>query len=383
MKSHGGHTELEQRSAEECRAVADAHTQTLKDFWKRFAVSGLFVIAVVIIIFASLAWFASNSGVNGTTSTISAKAARFGIEGYSGSESADVGYYERSSTSSTEKPTSLQVNDSMKVSATFNLNNYDGGSLRPGSSGELQITVTPVAKNLGDVKISMERIVEMRSDAKAAAEAANNSGNDTSTTSSTSIYAGKTIPTENELEALFRGHIVFFRSFTGGYYSDPVLGDSLTINASDFCPKDSDGKATSSETTQPVTVTLYWAWPSQFSSFVLTGQINYNPNLFAKPDSTTDQTAEDYTGYSSLLAAINDSNSKAANTSIAQYYRAENWSSNWTTDGSSSIPNVSSGMSASDLQTCAAYYNYADEALGSCAAFLQVRFTAEEVSQTS
>ncbi len=386
MKSHRGHTELEQRSAEECRAVADAHAQTLKDFWKRFAVSGLFVIAVVIVIFASLAWFASNSGVSGTTSTISAKAARFGIEGYSGSETADVGYYERSSTSGTEKPTNLQSNDSMKVSATFNLNNYDGGSLRPGSSGELQITVTPVAKNLGDVKISLERIVEMRSDAKAAAEAANNSGNDTSTTSSTSIYAGKTIPTENELEALFRGHIVFFRSFTGGYYSDPVLDDSLTIQASQFA---GDG---STETTNPVTVTLYWVWPSQFSSFVLTGQINYNPNLFASATAA---------GYSDLLAAINNSKSAAvesgsntanatteSNTSetaadtatgSAQYYRAEDWS----TTKVSELPNVVSDMTAANLQTCAAYYNYADEALGSCAAFLQVRFTAEEASQTS
>ncbi len=369
MKSHVGHTDLEQRSAEECRAVADAHAQTLKDFWKRFAVSGLFVIAVVIIIFASLAWFASNNGVDASTATISAKAARFSIDGYSGDKTAGVGYYEKSD--STEKPTSLQSNDSMKVSATFNLNNYDSGSLRPGSSGELQITVTPVAKNLDNIKISLERIVEMRSSETLEAYRSDR----------------KSIPSQDDLEALFRGHIVFFRSFTNGYYSDPILDDSLTIQASRFA---GDG---SKETTNPVAITLYWVWPSQFSSFVLTGQINYNPNLFATTEAT---------GYNDLLNAINSSRSSAAipeneanvaeaanansgttsteSATGAQYYRAEDWSA---CGASSKVPKVESGMSASDLQTCAAYYNYADEALGSCAAYLQVRFTAEEVSQTS
>ncbi len=368
MSKQSEHIKLENRTAEEYRQVADAHAQELKGFWKRFAVSGLFVIAVVVIILASLAWFASNRSVDASTSAISAKAGRFSIEGVANGENAQVGYYERSSTDSSAKPKDLQTNDSMKVSTTFNLNNYDGGSLRPGSSGELQITVTPVAKNVGDINITLERIVEMRSsvtDTGSTSEADSSTDADAASTSGTTDD-GKVIPTQTQLEDLFRGHIVFFRAKDSGYYSNPVLDDKLTIQSSEFCKKDENGSPESTETTEPVTITLHWVWPSQFSSFVLTGQINYNPNLF---ESTTS------TGYRGLLSAINDSRNAASGTA-AQYYLDEDWG----TSGVSALPAVESGMAAANLQTCSASYNYADEALGTCAAFLQVRFTAEEAS---
>ena len=59
MKATGQHTNHEQlhasqNAAEGYRAVADEHAQTLKDFWKRFMVSGLFVVAALVIIFACL-----------------------------------------------------------------------------------------------------------------------------------------------------------------------------------------------------------------------------------------------------------------------------------------------------------------------------------------
>ena len=359
MTKRSEHTKFQERTAEECRAVADAHAQELKGFWKRFAVSGLFVIAVVVIIFASLAWFASNRGVDASTSTISAKAGRFSIEGVAGEESAQVGYYERFSTDTSAKPKGLQSNDSMKVSTTFNLNNYDGGSLRPGSSGKLQITITPVATNVGNITITLERIVEMRTvyKDKSGTTAESSSVSGESAASSSTTDDGKTIPSQADLEDLFRGHIVFFKEKSNGYYSDPILDDTLTVKADQFC------KSGSSETTQPVTITLYWVWPSQFSSFVLTGQINYNPNLFETTLST---------GYGNILSAINASKSGTSKT--AQYYRA----ADWNTTGIVDLPSVESGMSAANLQTCADYYNYADEVLGSCAAFLQVRFTAVE-----
>ncbi len=337
MKSQQKHTNLEQRTAQECRAVADAHAQTLKDFWKRFAVSGLFVIAALIIIFVSLAWFASNNGVNATTSTISAAQGRYALLGAAGSD-AQVGYYERSSTSAAEKPSTLESNDSLSVTQSINLNNYDGSSLRPGSSGQLQVVVTPLAKDVHDITITIERNVELRSESS----------------SSSDSSAAATSLTKDELANLFRGHIVFFRSYENGYYSNPVLDDELTVKSSDFYG------VNSTATTEPVTITLYWVWPSQFSSFVLTGQINYNPNLFASVDSA---------GYDDMLAAINANK--------AWYYRDEDWG----VAGVASLPDAASGMPSANLQKCSDAYNYADEALGSCAAFLQVRFAAEEASQ--
>ena len=323
------HSETDPMTAEEYRQIAGAHSQTLKDFWKRFAVSGLFVIAVIIIIFASLAWFASNNRVNGIASTISANAGRFSVQGATDS-GAQVGYYERSG--SAQRPTTFTMNDAMNVSATFNLNNYNGGSLRPGSSGQLQITVTPNAKDVKDISITLERLVEARSGASS-----------------------------DGLADLFRGHIVFFLAKDdNGYYSDPILSDELTIQSSEFREEGA------SDTTKTVTRTLYWVWPSQFSSFVLTGSINYNKNLFSSTEAS---------GYSVLLEKINES--KDAKAGTAQYYR----SSDGSTAGIGSLPDVSSGMSSANLQMCGEAYDHADEVLGTNAAYLQLRLTAQEVTQ--
>lgn len=314
MKLQLGHNTGEVKSAEEYRRLADEHAQTLKDFWKRFAVSGLFVLALAIILFASLAWFAANNRVGGTSSAISAKAARYSI---SGPVDGQAGKYDG-------KVASLESNDSLNVSATYNLNNFtSGGSLRPGSYGELQVTVTPVAGDVRDITLSIERNIALRTSA--------------------------TITNTDDLANLFRGHILFFRGRDeNGYYSDPVLDDKLTIEASEFCAEGS------STTTVPVTITLYWVWPSQFSSYVLTGQINYSKNLFSGVDSA---------GYTTLIADIN--------TNSARYFSVK-------PDDIS----INHDMSSAGLETCAEAYNLADEVLGTNAEYLQIRFLGAEKEAT-
>ena len=84
MKATGQHTNHEQlhasqNAAEGYRAVADEHAQTLKDFWKRFMVSGLFVVAALVIILACLAWFLNNSQVKATGVGVDTAGARFAI----------------------------------------------------------------------------------------------------------------------------------------------------------------------------------------------------------------------------------------------------------------------------------------------------------------
>ena len=77
MTNTGEHTDLGPKSAEEYRQTADAHAQELRSFWKRFAVSGLFVIAAVIIVFACLAWFVANNRVQAETGSLSAQGVTF------------------------------------------------------------------------------------------------------------------------------------------------------------------------------------------------------------------------------------------------------------------------------------------------------------------
>ena len=235
MKATGQHTNHEelhaaQNAAEGYRAVADEHAQALKDFWKRFMVSGLFVVAALVIIFACLAWFLNNSQVKATGVGVDTAGARFAIS----SDGAQKGVY--------DSEAGLDVADSMNVSATSNLVNLsDGEVLGPGSYGQLTFTVTRYADDLEGVQIDISR------------EFKGKQGADVSPA----------------VQALASGHLLFFESRdANGYYASPILDDKLTI---DF----------SGNTTNSVTKTLYWVWPEYIQNFVYIGNANYYKNLFA------------------------------------------------------------------------------------------------------
>lgn len=238
MKATGQHTNHEelhasQNAAEGYRAVADEHAQTLKDFWKRFMVSGLFVVAALVIILACLAWFLNNSQVNAAGVGVNTAGARFAIS----SDGAQKGVYD-----SEAGQGGLNVADSMNVSATSNLVNLSAGEvLGPGSYGQLTFTVTRYADDLEGVQIDISR------------EFKGKQGADVSPA----------------VQALASGHLPFFESRdANGYYGSPILDDKLAI---DF----------SGNTTNSVTKTLYWVWPEYIQNFVYTGNANYYKNLFA------------------------------------------------------------------------------------------------------
>ena len=85
MSGTDRHSEPQQhKTAAEYRQAADEHVRTLKDFWKDFLVSGLFVLAAIVAIFACLAWFAANNRVSATGRSISANGPRFILSGPQG-----------------------------------------------------------------------------------------------------------------------------------------------------------------------------------------------------------------------------------------------------------------------------------------------------------
>lgn len=246
MKATGQHTNHEklhasQNAAEGYRAVADEHAQAMKDFWKRFMVSGLFVVAALVIILACLAWFLNNSQVKATGVGVDTAGARFAVS----SEGTQQGVYDREAG---EGEAGLVVTDSMNVSATSNLVNLSSGDiLGPGSYGQLTFTVTPYADDLGDVRIDISR--EFKGTQGAAVSDA--------------------------VKALASGHLLFFESRDdNGYYESPILDEQLTIAESEF-------QDASKNTTNSVTKTLYWVWPEYIQNFVYTGNANYYKNLFA------------------------------------------------------------------------------------------------------
>lgn len=208
-------------------------------------VSGLFVVAALVIILACLAWFLNNSQVKATGVGVDTAGARFAIS----SDGTQQGIYDWEAGKA-----GLDVVDSMNVSATSNLVNLGVGDvLGPGSYGQLTFTVTPYASDLGNVQIDISR------------EFKGKQGADVSPA----------------VQALASGHLLFFESRdANGYYASPILDDKLTI---DF----------SGNTTQSVTKTLYWMWPEYIQNFVYTGNANYYKNLFAA-DNDSYKAMQDY-----------------------------------------------------------------------------------------
>ena len=334
MSGMDRHSELQQhKTAAEYRQAADEHVRTLKDFWKDFLVSGLFVLAAIVAIFACLAWFAANNRVSATGSTIAAKAARYSLTATGeGEPDAHTGYYERTDAEK-QNITRLDTTDAMTVTLESNLNNESAGSLYPGARGKITFTVKPLVDDLNGVTINLSRVLKV--------------------TGNVVVEDGKTLTSDAQtLLGLAKGHLLFFTSCQNGYYSGRVVDSKIRIDKSEFCKKGS------SETTESKEVSLYWVWPEYFQNFVLTGNTNYYKNLFAAVDDAKSD-------YGALQA---DMNEHKAN----YFYGAANGTS------AANAPAVSSSMSFSDTAICSALYNNADEQIGNKVEYIQLRISAQE-----
>lgn len=334
MSGMDRHSELQQhKTAAEYRQAADEHVRTLKDFWKDFLVSGLFVLAAIVAIFACLAWFAANNRVSATGSTIGAKAGRYSLTATGeGEPDAHTGYYERTGAEK-QNITRLDTTDAMTVTLESNLNNESAGSLYPGARGKITFTVKPLVDDLNGVTINLSRVLKV--------------------TGNVVVEDGKTLTSDAQtLLGLAKGHLLFFTSCQNGYYSGRVVDSKIRIDKSEFCKKGS------SETTESKEVSLYWVWPEYFQNFVLTGNTNYYKNLFAAAgDAKSD--------YGALQA---DMNAHKTN----YFYGAANGTS------AANAPAVSSSMSFGDTAICSALYNNADEQIGNKVEYIQLRISAQE-----
>lgn len=250
------HSEPQQhKTAAEYRQAADEHVRTLKDFWKDFLVSGLFVLAAIVAIFACLAWFAANNRVSATGSTIGAKAERYII---TTDTTGTKGVYDDGT------GTTFNIADSMDVSESSNFNNKAAGYLAPGASGSITFYVQWLDDSPEDLDVDITRsIIATTADLNASAE---------------------------DFKNLLSGHILFFKNKDDdGYYSNWV-GSTYTVAADEF------NKAENKK----VKCKLFWVWPEQFRSYVVPGYLNYTRGLFKSSDNADD------TGYSKLLEHINE-----------------------------------------------------------------------------
>ena len=351
MSGMDRHSEPQQhKTAAEYRQAADEHVRTLKDFWKDFLVSGLFVLAAIVAIFACLAWFAANNQVSATGSTIGAKGPRFVL---SGTQGGAAGKYD-SQDDYTSDSTSLAVNN------LFNLNNMSAdGALSPGSAGQLQLNVKPLCNDLHDITVEMTWEISVQTSAAG--------------TGGTAAGASTNETIISSLKDLVRGHILVFQDKdVSGFYSNPLVpatttvtqdGASVTVITQSFViPATSFRTEGSNNTTETVTKTLYWIWPEQFKSYVRTGNAGYGGNLFASTDAA---------GYTTLVGNISMNH--------ARYFRVD--SSSVPGQAPDSVPPVNASMPSANVETCASYYNNADEVIGKNIKYIRVRFTAKEADK--
>ena len=337
MSGMDRHSEPQQhKTAAEYRQAADEHVRTLKDFWKDFLVSGLFVLAAIVAIFACLAWFAANNRVSATGSTIGAKTERYTIAAAS-DDDAHVGYYERNERTDKEKQAiaGLDTTDAMTVTLGSNLNNETAGSLYPGARGKISFTVKPLVGDLNGVTINLSRVLKV--------------------TGVGVVGDGGTLTNDAQAPlGLIKGHLLFFTRCENGYYSGRVVDGKIEIPKSAFCE---DGKTTN-PTNKSVPITLYWVWPEYFQNFVLTGNTNYYKNLFALA-------GDEKSDYGALQADMN--------THKTNYFYGSAGSTS-----AAEAPTVSADMSSSDTAICSALYNNADEQIGDKVEYIQLRISAQE-----
>ena len=316
-----GRNDKREYSSADYQAIAREHRDALETNKRIFLRSGLFVIlTALVIILAALGWFVMNNRTEAVSSLISAMSSRYALT----TPGDEVGIWERGNTSLV-----FDTSDKMNISDDSNFKNTgETSKLSPGSFGELEFVVDPIATDLANIEVTIDMNLQFRS-------------GDNVTVSEDD---------KSKLAKYVKGHVLFFTHKDGRYYSDWIGPDDhgsykLTIPAAEF--KDKNGK-----TTNNISRRLYWIWPQQFHNYVYAGGGSYYRNLFASEDSW---------GYSNLIADMNAHKGK--------YFHFED---------SLTVGTIGSDMNGADYDSCTDAFNEADQLIGEKVEFIQIRINTVE-----
>lgn len=313
--------EKREYSASDYQAIAQEHKEALETNKRIFLRSGVFVIlTALVIIIAVLGWFVMNNRTEAVTSLISSISSRYYLT--SGKEGDDVGVWDK------KDNLDFDLSDSMKVDKVNNLNNVNEASkLSPGSFGALKFTIVPNAKDLGNIKVSVEINLKYRT---------NNLNPED----------------ETRIKEVVSGHLLFFTERDDSYYEGWTWNKeakeySFTVPKKDFLDANN-------ETTVSKECTLYWIWPQQFHNYIYTGGRPYYKNLF------TDKNGD----YTNLINDMKHDIQKK------KYFYDSNIKI---------IDNFGSGMSDSDYRFYTEEFNKADQLIGANVDYIQIRLNTTEI----
>ena len=374
----------EELTPEEYRQQAQEEMQNLKNQWKTFFRTGIFLFAAVAaMIILGIAWFVSNNKVAGTGTSISASGSDFDLA----ADITDVtdaastkGMYDEllvvpsgTETKTTEQ-TFLATNDTNNsitwaITDASNLNNQTGANgIEPGSSGSLTFYI--ISHKDGPLSLTLDVTLTGYS---------YSGKDDNEPTTSADI---KKLDSNGKAQKLLEGHVLLFAGYDSDTDSAPKtykawiskdaeawtrsLEKDANGKTSVSLSGDADGKLTWTaenavkETAYPVT--LYWIWPERLESYIMSAgaYTGRRPLLF--PDDTYLPK-----NFFTTMCTADDSN---------RYFSWKEVGTFKTTVTPDVLSNMRTNFNPVIYKSISEYYNLADQYLGENVRYINLKVEA-------
>lgn len=233
-------------------------------------VGSLAVLAFVVWLFATIAWFTSNKDVGGSGMGVKVGADAYQIVPVDGNDSIFQEYYNYMENSSIDALV-------WKMTAENNMDNYDSDNdtgISPGAYGKISFYVKPRDESIDlDLSFSIDgyKYTEQSADAEEGGAEITTSEAETTTQEKVKTMT----PVSDELKGYLAGHIFLFlnredtydkpegvegRKIVSSIYSNPILSQSdlsKVIRSRNFTRENQD-----------TAVDIYWVWPKTLSTLV-------------------------------------------------------------------------------------------------------------------
>ena len=378
-----GKKKKEELTPEEYRQKARKEMQDLKNQWKIFFKTGFIMLAALIaIIVASIAWFASNNKVDFTGVNIRAAGSEFDLAA-SGStngvydkllsvpngEKININNNEYSATSGKHTAISWAITDDN------NLRNEKDKSLgiEPGSSGSITFYIIPHKNGALNVSLTLSLT----------GYTLNNNVTELTPESLTEIKA--------DAQQLLEGHILLFAGYDKkknsykGWISQDGDPWSMSLTDNSSLSQKENGELIwsiqNAEAEKAYPVTVYWIWPELLESYLLKKEsyTGTRPLLFPaeKAESTSDSNLE--TLPSKLFNKMCEVPDGSSDTSVNsnRYFRWETKEAFTNTVTVETLKLIRNRYNSALYGNVAAYYDLADQYIGSNVQYVKLTLNAK------
>ena len=363
----------EELTPEEYRQQAQEEMQNLKNQWKTFFRTGIFLFAAVAaMIILGIAWFVNNNKVAGTGTSISASGSDFDLAADITGAASTKGMYDKlldvPPGTKIKEQTFLATNDTNNsitwaIKDDSNLNNQTGANgIEPGSSGCLTFYI--ISHKDGPLSLTLDVALTGYS---------YGGEDDKEPTTSADITQLKS---DDKAQKLLEGHVLLF----AGYDSDTdsaqktykawisedaeewnkSLGEGVSLS------RDKGGKLTWTaenavkETAYPVT--LYWIWPERLESYIMSAEAYTGRRPLLFPDDTYLPQK-----FFTTMCTADDSN---------RYFRWKEVETFKTTVTPAVLSNMRTNFNPVIYKSISEYYNLADQYLGENVRYIKLKVEA-------